>query len=275
MLKVPGRLRYGSFLSALSLTVCALLPGCGDEAIQSRWRDKEIVLDGIPDEWQGSRTYIDNPNIAVGAINDETHLYIAMATPVRSVAARILGQGLTVWFQPRGRGDRIFGVRCPMGMEDFKPMRGAAEDPARIRRLLEDAATRFEILGPGDDDRAVLLNDGNSGIEVAMGYRDGSFGYEIKVPLAIADERDFGIGGDPGKPIRVGFETPEISMDAMREAMRGQGPPPDDIAEGRGDGMRPGGLDDDMMRGGMRGGSFEPIKVWLSISLAAAGGSSD
>ena len=211
-------LQSGRFLLSLALLAWAIVPGCGDEKVESRWADTEVVLDGIPDEWQGSRTYIDSPNIALGAMNDGTHLYIGLATPVRSVAARILGQGLTVWFEPKGRGDRKFGIRCPMGMEDFKPMRGAAENPARIRELLRDAETRLEIIGPSDDDTAILLNDGSQGLEVALGYRDGNFGYELKVPLAITDDRDYGIGGDVGKPIRVGFETPEMNLESMREA---------------------------------------------------------
>jgi len=272
-------LRSGRFLLSLALLACVLVSGCGDKKVESQWTEGEIVLNGIPDEWQGARTYIDSPNIVLGAMNDGTHLYIALATPVRSVAARILGQGLTVWFEPKGRGDRKFGIRCPMGMEDFKPMKGAAEDPARIRELLENAATRLEILGPSDDDTAILLNDGMSGIEIAMGYRDGNFGYELKVPLTITDDRDYGIGGDPGKPIRVGFETPEMNLEAMRDAMGGQRPSGAGTGKGRGGG-RPGGgvdvggIDDDVMRGGMPGGSLEAIKVWTTISLATPGGTS-
>jgi hypothetical protein len=224
-------------------------------------------MDGIPDEWQGSRTFIDNPNIALGAMNDGTHLYIGLATPVRDVAARILGQGLTVWFEPKGRGDRKFGIRCPMGMEDFKPMKGAVEDPARIRELLRDAETRFEIIGPSDDDTAILLNDGESGIEVALGYRDGNFGYELKVPIAITKDRDYGIGGDTAKPIRVGFETPEVNLESMREARPARRPQGGDIGDGPGD-MHRGGIDGDVMRGGMPGGSLEAIKVWTSVTLA-------
>ena len=268
-------LQSGRFLLSLALLASALVPGCGGEKVESRWVDGEIVLDGIPDEWQGSRTYIDSPNIALGAMNDGTHLYIALATPVRSVAARILGQGLTVWFEPKGRGDRKFGIRCPMGMEDFKPMKGAAEDPARIRELLRDAETRLEILGPSDDDTAILLNDGTYGVQVALGYRDGNFGYELRVPLAIAGERDYGIGGDPGKPIRVGFETPEVNLEARREARPASRSPGGDIGGGRGDGMHRGGIDDDMMRGGMPGGSLEAIKVWTSITLATADAGSE
>ncbi len=271
MKRISWNLRSGRFLLPLALLTCTLVLGCGDEKVESRWSEGEIVLDGIPDEWQGSRTYIGSPNIVLGAMNDETHLYIALATPVRSVAARILGQGLTVWFEPKGRGNRKFGIRCPMGMEDFKTMRGAAEDPARIRELLKDAATRLEVLGPSDDDTAILLNDGTSGIEIAMGYRDGNFGYELKVPLAITGERDYGIGGDPGQPIRIGFETPEVNMEAMREAMGGRRPPGGDIGEGRGDGMHRGGIDGDIMRGGMWGGSPEAIKVWTTVSLATSG----
>jgi hypothetical protein len=267
-------LQSGRFLLSLALIASALIPGCGDEKVESRWVDGEIVLDGIPDEWQGPRTYIDSPNIALAAMNDETHLYIALVTPVRSIAARILGQGLIVWFEPGDRGDRKFGIRCPMGMEDFKPMRGAGDDPARIRELLRDAETRLEILGPSDDDTAILLNDGARGVQVALGYRDGNFGYELKVPLAITGDRDFGIGGDVSKPVRVGFETPEANLEAMREAMPARKPQGGDIGDGRGD-MHRGGIDGEMMRGAMPGGTLEAIKVWTSITLATADAGSE
>jgi hypothetical protein len=264
-------LQRGRFLLSVALIACWLLSGCGGEKVESRWVEGEIVLDGIPDEWKGYRTYIDSPNIALGAMNDETHLYIGLATPVRDIAARILGQGLIVWFEPRGRGDRKFGVRCPMGMADFKPLKPGGEDPARIRDMLRDAQTRLEIIGPSDDDTAVLLNDGTHGVEVALGYRDGNFGYELRVPLAITGDRDYGIGGDISKPIRVGFETPEVNLESMRDAMPARRPSGSDMGDGRGD-MHRGGIDGEMTRGGMPGGTLEAIKIWISIKLAKPGG---
>lgn len=280
MKRRSGTLQWGGFILPLALLACTLVPGCGGKKVESRWAESEIVLNGIPDEWQGSRTYIDRPNIALGVMNDETYLYIALSTPVRSVVARILGRGLTIWFEPKGRGDRKFGIRCPMGVEDSRPAGGAPEgpgkmeDPARIREMVENAAARLEVIGPGDDDTAILLNDGRSGITVAMGYRDGNFGYELRVPLAIEDERDYGIGGDPGKPIRIGFETPKVNTEEMREAMGYREPPAGGIGDRPGGGMPSGGtplggMGDDGMRGGMRGSGFaESIKVWITVSLA-------
>jgi hypothetical protein len=266
-----GRFLLSVALLAGGLIVGALISGCGGEKVESRWLDGEIVLDGVPNEWKGARTYIDNPNIVIGAINDETHLYIGLATPVRDLAMRIMGQGLIVWFEPKGRGDRKFGVRCPMGMADFKPGKPGGGDQARIGDLLQDAQTRLEIIGPSDDDTAILLNDGSHGVQVALGYRDGNFGYELKVPLAITGDRDFGIGGDTSKPIRVGFETPEINLESMRDAMPVRRPPGSDMGDDPGE-MHRGGIDGEMRRGPMVGGTLEAIKVWTSITLATADG---
>jgi hypothetical protein len=308
---ISGRPRSGGLLLALTLLVAVLALSCGGEKVQSKWRDREIVLDGIPDEWHGARTYIESPNIALGVMNDEIYLYISLATPVRSVATRFLNQGLTVWFEPKDRGNRVFGVMCPMGMAGFdlggrpaarpggetggpgadtgsgadmrsRDRRGrdaagadAAEDPGRIKELIKNAATRLEILGPDEDDTAILLNDGTQGVEVAMAYRDGNFGYELRVPLAINDDRDYGIGGDREKPIRVGFETPEIKREETRRNMPDRRPPGGDMGGdmgGPGGGMPPGGMDGGGMRGGMRGESLQAIKVWISVTLATGPG---
>jgi hypothetical protein len=261
--------------SAILLAFVLALAGCGGRDITSKWRDGDIVIDGIADEWRGSRTYIESPNIALGVMNDEEYLYLSLSTPVRSVAAQIVAFGMTVWLDAEGGERKNFGVRCPVGLDDFSVMSEAAREPDKLKQLLYEAAQRFEILGAGQDDTVKLVNDGSSGIEIAVGHRDGTFGYELRVPLG-GGGSEYSVASSPGGKVGVGFETPELDMDEIRETMVGEmrgGPQRGGGGPGRAVGGGPTDSDD-MGRGGMQGGRAridtpEPLRVWAKVSLAS------
>jgi hypothetical protein len=142
-------------------------------------------------------------------------------------------------------------------------MREAAKEPERLKELFEQAAARLEILGPGEGESVIMVNDGSSGIEVGLSHRDGAFGYELKVPLGDGAEGAYVLGSDMSRPVSIGFETPEVDVEALRESMGGDMPWG---GGGRGGGMGPGG----MPGGGMRGGGRpEPLEIWARVTLAS------
>ena len=267
----------GRTVMVLILSCVALTSGCGEEEIESKWRDREITINGIADEWQGTRTYIEDPNIAVGVMNDENHLYLSLSTPVRSVAAQIVTLGFTVWLDPDGGKDKTFGIRCPIGFEDFKMMGEAAGEPDRLKELFGQAAERLEILGPAGGGSVMMVNDGSSGIEVGVSHRDGTFGYELKIPLTTDSGAAYALGSGMSQLVGIGFETPQVDMEAIREAMggdmpRGGGWPGGGLEGGPPGGDMGGGMPGGGMRGGrMRGGRPEPIEIWAKVTLATPG----
>jgi hypothetical protein len=148
-------------------------------------------------------------------------------------------------------------------------MRTAAQDQDEFKQMFEAAATRLEILGPSEGESTTVLNDGSSGVEVALEYSQGTFGYELKIPMAADERHKYAIGTTPGQKVGIGFETPEIDLEAMKAA-REEGRPPGGPSGGGGGG-RPGSGMPGGGGGGMRGGGRpEPLEIWAEVTLARA-----
>ena len=99
----------------LLLAVCLI--ACGSQELDSAWRDREVAIDGVDDEWSGAVHYIDKENIAVGLFNDDTYLYVCLETVDFRKVQQVIGLGLTVWFDPGGGKDKAFGINFPLGMQ--------------------------------------------------------------------------------------------------------------------------------------------------------------
>ncbi len=289
-IEIMRRMRRDKTLisTVIVLLSAVLLQGCGGMKLESRWRDREISIDGmigspgeVDREWAGARTALEDENVSVGLVNDEEYLYMSLVLGDASFGRQVVGMGFTLWFDPDGGNNREFGIRFPLGVgQSGFPLAGSGmpsfarpdvgsdrEDgdfEAHLQETLE-AMTQLEILGPGERDRRKLHVHDAGGIDVEMGTSNGALVYELRVPLAGMVDHPYAIGAKPGSVIGVGLETPKIDVSAMRDEMKGRG---------RGGGGRPGG---GMRGGGRPGGGMremrpempEPLNVWGKIRLAS------
>jgi hypothetical protein len=242
------------------LALVAGLAGCGGLTLMSVWRDRDVVIDGVPAEWHGANTWVENPNVAVAVMNDDDYLYLCFSTPLRAIAAEVIHRGLTVWFDPAGKSNRVFGIRCPVGFSvpsagvgapggtpEPDRMRGAPRDSAGSGAAfgemhaeeLQHSVGTVEVIGPGKGDSLRLEASEVSGIQVMIGYYSGRFVYELEVPLRQGPGRPYAIGYQSGGRISLGFETPATAREAFGSEMAGRMPRP-----GSG-GSEPGGDGDD------------------------------
>ena len=266
-------------LGCMFLTIS--LTGCNGLELMSPWRDRDIVIDGDAREWSGLTTYVEKGNIAVGVTNDEESLFLCFHSPTRQVAGQIVMQGLTVWVDPDGGSDGKLGVHCPIGSKDMVRPDGGMGDREKmedmILRRLEETASEVELLGPDDEVYGTFAAGDIPGLEVALAYAGGRIVYELKLPLETTDEIPYALAVDWEKEVGIGFVTPKIDMEAMRDSMREtmgdgmpEGPGP---GGGRGGGMPGGGMPGgpDGPGGGMRGGMPDPVELWCRARLTPPG----
>ncbi|MFZ1947056.1 MAG: hypothetical protein WAW06_05880 [bacterium] len=287
-----GRKRGGEIRwTMLAIILLGLAAGCGGLQLASVLRTGEVSVDGVPDEWQGAITYIEDPNVTLGVMNDDQYLYLCFSTPLKSVVTQILRQGLTVWFDADGGKDKTFGIHCPLAapaaMPDTTRAPDRHEDPrafgGALAKGIREAAGLMEIVGPGKDQRAVLTPSEGRGIEVRLGAQDGRIVYELRVPLIVSDTHPFAIAAKAVRVVGVGFDAPAA-------AAQGRGAPPEggqvpggfggDGPEGGGPGGgRPGGGPEGGGPGGMggagrpqgpQGETTEPLEVWCKVKLASS-----
>jgi hypothetical protein len=137
----------------------------------------------------------------------------------------------------------------------------------RILETVETAAREVEILGPDGLVYGSFATADIQGLEIALGYTEGRIVYELKLPLEKTEERPYALGVNWDKKVSVGFVTPEVDMEGMRDAMddaMGSGPPGGGGRDGggMGGGGRP--------PGGMSGGRGpESVELWCRVELAA------
>jgi hypothetical protein len=257
------------------LLACALaLAGCGNLKIESVWRDRDITIDGSPAEWDGLfPTYVEAPNIAIRAMNDDEYLYLCVSSPDRNLAAQMLTRGFTVWFDPKGHDNKVLGIHYPLGMHGPLVGRKDMRDREEVRRTIIDnflaAGEVMEVLRSGEDEPVELPTSGN-GIEIKPGYASRSFIYEIRVPLKPGTDSPYAIGSEPGRVIGLGFETAKVDFDDIREAMGRDVPPEDDWMGGDAEGIGEGSLAGTGPPPGIRGPhDLEGLSIWARLALAA------
>lgn len=265
------------------VVVAGLLTGCGpDTELDSAWRTREITIDGRHDDWQGALTYLEDPGIVVGLLNDDEFLYVTLSTSTRAMGMQMLRAGTTVWFDDNGGTDKTFGIRFPVGVRQMvvsSSGSGGQPDPGVMQTLLDMSTSRLEIRGPGEDDRLRFDLDASPGIDVRVTNFAGSFIYELRIPLRQSDGFPYAIGAAPGDTVGVGLETDEIDRSAVRPS-GGQGRGGSG-GLGRGGGRGRGGMGGRGGTGGRRGGGGrggpggrgnpgEPLKLWVKVHLEAA-----
>src|SRR3954469_13675135 len=87
------------------------------QRIDSRWRDRDVVIDGDNGEWAGPlRPVEENHPVLTEVVNDGQFLYLVLSTNDATARRQIMRQGLTVWFDPAGGDRKHFGVKFPVGM---------------------------------------------------------------------------------------------------------------------------------------------------------------
>jgi hypothetical protein len=280
--------RYGTrsstIVAAVAITTCVGGVAAA-QTIASRWRTRDIRVDGVNDEWQESIS-VENA-MSVGAINDDRFLYLAVITSDQQRRRQLTAAGLTIWLDASGGKKQSFGIRIPGAFDgavrggggrfgapsgDGQPPPAAAAPPS---------LTYFELLGPGKDERRRIERTAESGIEVAEDLREGTLVLELKIPMTKTGGSAYAIGTAPGRKIGLGLETPEIERPQVAFGGGGGGGRGGGGGGGGGRGGQGGG---GFGRGGGRGGGggagsgaggdrgpqpLKPLKLWTTIQLAA------
>lgn len=264
--------RGAGTLTIAALAVALGAASTGAEKLKSQWRDTEVAIDAQATEWEGAITEFEDEQIGVGVRNDLENLYVALIVANERTEMEVLTRGCTVWFDPKGKEAKTFGIRFPLGL--------AGKDRMAFGRALmeggnvDSLVAVYKVLPPniellaGADAPGVSAPTRDRGIEVAARAERGRLIYELKVPLAASETAPHAVGVQPGKAFAIGIETPERTgpprggpSDGGRGpgggGMERGGPPPGGGPGGGGPG-RPGGP-----------GAPERLNLWITVQLSA------
>jgi hypothetical protein len=277
--------------------------GCGNTQLVSSPQHRPITIDAEAGDWSGLPMYADKGGINLSVTHDAEYLYLLVSTTTQSLQRQILRGGFTVWFDPEGGSDEVFGIRYPLGMgggpppgargeltatDEVPPMDGMNEPPRtgrmNDRPLTGDGpqpGTELEILGPGEDERMMTSLVTEKDIQARISSLTGALTYELRVPLDRDARHPNGIGVSPDRKVGVKLETMQGGPGGMGRPKAGgeEMRPPDGSGPSGDGGMPPGGGG----RGGPGGGrgpgggpqgggrgsltQIDPIDVHVTVKL--------
>jgi hypothetical protein len=173
------------------------------QRIDSRWRDRDIAIDGDSGDWIGPLRALDEVHpITAAVVNDAQFLYLVLTTGDPVTRRQIVRQGLIVWFDPDGGDTKRLGIRFPLGLIPGMP----APRPDRV-----DIPNAVDVYGPAKDNVARFVNQLAPGIAVDVGQVEGYLVYEVKVPLVRSVELPYAVEAKPGASIGLGIEIPKLA----------------------------------------------------------------
>jgi hypothetical protein len=243
--------------------------GCNDEKAQSTWVHSPVTIDGNLDEWKDAHFVVfQDDQLAFGAENDSTYLYLAGRTSDAGLA-RVMGRvGVTLWVDAKGGDSKDLEIRFPVGRSaDFRLSRGGFWESLTEEQQSE-ASKEMDEMRKGVlviDNRSVTSHiyslGSATGFAAAVGESSGITTFEVRIPLDLKEYvADIGSRGPKGK-VGVGIQ--------LGGSGRGPGEIPAGAPQGMGQwgGRGRGGFGGFPRRGEAEASSTE---TWVEISLATA-----
>ena len=218
-------------VSALLFIVPVLMSA--DQVVQSQWAAAPLSIDGQIEEWRGDTMSAQkNVGVEYALRNDGENLYVLFIFKDPKYLSSIEMTGFTMYANISGKKDKDFAVKfikkTVSGEELIAYMEKQGQPLSEERKQELIAKPQFVVF------EATAINKKGEALFPAgpvpdvdlPGFRYGQVEnqvvYELRVPLCSRDHHPTGIGVEPGKTVKLGFEWGGLT-DEMRAAMRGRG----------------------------------------------------
>lgn len=238
----------------------------------------DVVIDGDLKEWGDSlRYYNEDQKLYYTLANDKENLYMAIRINDRSEQMRILGAGITLSIDTRGKKKETFSITFPVGGRpdmapdhDNQSLDGGGSPPpddhddrmkANLTKLRQIKVTGFK-----DVESELITTSNIYGFKTAIDFdKDGNLVYEAAIPLKLFHADDltknewafnFKINGITRSPQKRGDDENGMQGGGGRGGMGG------------GRGMRGGGMGGGRgMRSGGQGQSSDHSEMSKSVDF--------
>lgn len=222
----PGVIQIG----LLSLFLSLPLPA--EQVVPSGWAATPLQVDGQVEDWTGAALSTEKGiGVDYAFRNDGRDLYVLLIFKNPKSLSSIDMTGLTLYANTSGKKDKDWGVRFIKrtvgGAQLIEYMEKMGQPLAEERKAeIQDKPQLILFTATAVNKKGEEIFPSNPVQDVNLpGFRIGrqedAVLYEFRVPLISRDVHPTGIGTDPGKSIKIGFEWGGMTKE-MREAMRGQ-----------------------------------------------------
>lgn len=264
-------MRTKTVLLLLIISMLTFFIGCSSTIeLTSTHLENQIKINGDASDWGTNLKYLADEKVAVGITYDNDYLYLCLTTADMSKVMPMFVGGFTVWVENENNNENKIGIKYPLHniVSESRIMLNPEEFRERGRDMMIskmiNKQDEIRILNKDNFPLTVISTSDSSGLKAHLGFNNGQFVYELRVPLKIDEQNKYGINAAVGNKLLIKFETDKPD----RGNFNGRG------GEG---GIRPpgsmGGFTGGERREGMRpeGGermSFEPIDFSVEVTLS-------
>ena len=187
-------------------------------ALNSLWRDSNIVINGDPTDWdQPFRYYDSKARIQYSVANDATNLYICLKTMDEKAQMKMLRTGMDVWIDTSGKKKETSMIRYPLAndpklewiQDPSEPDQQHLERPDLKKMKMDYSLSdkRMKLVGFKNIPNEQMLIENKYGIQLAIGWdKDDIFTYEMKVPFRTFYKEAIN-AADTLRPITIGVKV--------------------------------------------------------------------
>jgi len=205
-----------------------------ENAVQSKWAASPPRIDGLNEEWlEDSMSFEKKVAVEYAFRNDDRNLYVLFIFKNPKFLSSVDMTGITLYFNTPGKKSKDYGVRFVKKMVSGDQLIAYMESQgftlteekkqeikAKPQYVLLDAVA---VNKKGEE---ILPKKAPQGIDPPAFWimtQQNIVAYEFRIPLASRELHPAGIGTEPGKDIKVGFEWGGMTKEMKEKMQRPRG----------------------------------------------------
>lgn len=207
-----------------------------EQKVDSSWVAVPVKIDGSADDWaEDILAFEKKVKVDLAFKNDPEYLYVVFMFKDPKYLSSISFTGMTLWFNTEGKKKKDYGVKfinkqvtadeyISITEQQFGPI--PDEKKSEIREKPNYVINYTEVINKKSKSSSQAPE--NVKIRPAIfrsGRQEKMMVYEFAIPLKRVTEQAAGIGTEPGKTIKVGFEwggtTKEMMMQQLKQTSSG------------------------------------------------------
>jgi len=207
-----------------------------EQKVDSSWVAAPVKIDGSAEDWaEDILAFEKKVKVDLAFKNDPEYLYVVFMFKDPNYLSSISFTGMTLWFNTEVEKKKDYGVKfinkqvtadeyISIAEQQFGPI--PDEKKSEIREKPNYVINYAEVINKKSKSSSQAPEDAK--IRPAIfrsGRQEKIMVYEFAIPLKRVTEQAPGIGTEPGKTIKVGFEwggtTREMMMRQLKQASSG------------------------------------------------------
>ena len=266
------------FLLSVVILTLSLQGLSKKEIAASNWVTSPLTIDGANEEWaEDALNYEKKVDVDFAFRNDAENLYILFIFKDPKYLSSINATGMTLWFNTEGKKKKKYGlsfikqqVSADVFISLIEQQKGALseEEKNNIKANPRYFLHNVKVVGKENKPQDLQAESEETSAAIFRStQQEKTVMYEFAVPLERLTEQSHGIGTEPGKIVKIGFEWGGLTEEMKKARAEGRQIPGTDA-------MRRGESADAWSRRNQgfsdRSGNRGPVQYsfWVDVRLA-------